>query len=208
MMDFLYLSLIFNKKNNMQNDPQQFEIIDMTPEESPPPQKRFSKKHFIIFGSIFLAVLVLIGGGYFVWDNYLSPSARSARQAEANYQKYLDWQKNYEAAMTADTYGGKTPQETLNLFVDALKKGDTELASKYFLIDEKTPQSLWKEGLDQKKADGKLQEVINMVEGAKSAGSAMEGYFGFEVRDAQGKVTYDISMIFNKYSNVWKIETM
>jgi len=35
--------------------------------------------------------------------------------------------------MMADTYGGKTPQETLELFIAAVEKGDYELASKYFV---------------------------------------------------------------------------
>ncbi len=40
----------------------------------------------------------------------------------------------YAAAM-ADTYGGKTPQETLQLYISAVEKGDYELASKYFIGD-------------------------------------------------------------------------
>jgi len=36
--------------------------------------------------------------------------------------------------MSEDTYGGKTPEETLNLFIEALKKEDLELASKYFVL--------------------------------------------------------------------------
>ena len=35
----------------------------------------------------------------------------------------------------ADTYGGKTPQETLQMYIDAVEKGDYELASKYFIGD-------------------------------------------------------------------------
>jgi len=35
-----------------------------------------------------------------------------------------------------DTYGGETPEETLELFISALEKGDVELASKYFVLDK------------------------------------------------------------------------
>ena len=38
----------------------------------------------------------------------------------------------YDAAM-ADTYGGKTPQATLQMYIEAVEKGDYELASKYFV---------------------------------------------------------------------------
>ena len=43
-------------------------------------------------------------------------------------------QEDYKRAM-ADTYGGKTPQETLQMYIDAVEKGDYELASKYFIGD-------------------------------------------------------------------------
>jgi hypothetical protein len=33
----------------------------------------------------------------------------------------------------ADTYGGKTPQETLQMYITAVEKGDYALASKYFI---------------------------------------------------------------------------
>lgn len=60
-----------------------------------------------------------------------------ARQAEEKVDaaaQALDAarQKDYDLAM-ADTYGGKTPQETLQLYIAAVEKGDYELASKYFI---------------------------------------------------------------------------
>ncbi len=35
-----------------------------------------------------------------------------------------------------DKYGGKTPEETYQMFLNALKNKDIELASKYFVLDE------------------------------------------------------------------------
>jgi len=35
-----------------------------------------------------------------------------------------------------DNFGGATPQETFDAFVEALKAGDTELASRYFVIND------------------------------------------------------------------------
>jgi len=53
----------------------------------------------------------------------IKKSAEAFQKAEQElYQK-----------MMADTYGGKTPQETLELFIAAVEKGDYELASKYFV---------------------------------------------------------------------------
>src|SRR3989338_1022782 len=81
----------------------------------------------------FIAFLAMIGTAFFLffaWKIYLWKSgkepdliAEAVRQAE---------QKDYAIAM-ADTYGGKTPQETLQMYIDAVEKGDYELASRYFV---------------------------------------------------------------------------
>jgi len=53
----------------------------------------------------------------------IKKSAEAFQKAEQElYQK-----------MMADTYGGKTPQETLQMYIDAVEKGDYELASRYFV---------------------------------------------------------------------------
>ena len=70
----------------------------------------------------FLGIIVIVGGGFFVWERYLSPQAKSNRETQKNYEKYLAWEENYKKAMTEDTYGGKTPEETLKMFIEALKK--------------------------------------------------------------------------------------
>src|SRR3989338_3241881 len=63
---------------------------------------------------------------------------------------YLDlWKadravKSFQSAIDAiyknDTYGGKTPEETFDLYLAALKKGDLELASKYFSLYKRENQ--------------------------------------------------------------------
>ena len=85
-------------------------------------------------GKFLLIIVVAIGalwGGFFVqqW------------QATKNVEKFAEgletWQKEqYDLAM-ADTYGGKTPQETLQMYIDAVEKGDYELASKYFILEKR-----------------------------------------------------------------------
>lgn len=54
------------------------------------------------------------------------------------------WEKQTEEFQLAlskpyreDTYGGKTPEETWGMFLDALKKGDVELASKYIVPEKR-----------------------------------------------------------------------
>ena len=90
-------------------------------------------KRFWVVLIAFLAIILLIGG-FVVWTNYLSPQAKSERETRLNYEKATKALSDFETAMKNDTYGGKTPQETLEMFIDALKKGDIELASKYFSL--------------------------------------------------------------------------
>ncbi len=51
----------------------------------------------------FLIIIVIACGGFFVWEKYFSPQAKINRETQKNYEKYLDWQKNYENAMKNDT---------------------------------------------------------------------------------------------------------
>jgi hypothetical protein len=179
-----------------------------TPEASP----KKSKRVWIIIAAA--AVLFVLVGYIAYWDANLSPKAKMERETERAIQEYQRFVSDFEAAMKNDTYGGATPQETLDMFIAALKAGDTDLASKYFALetDEKSPDYLtrkkWEDGLQRTKQSGKIPEVIAMLEKVEPAGSLMEGYFGFEVRSENGTLIADINMQLNKYSKVWKIEGM
>src|SRR3990167_10004055 len=93
------------------------------------------KEYRTIF-KYFLQVLLLVAFGSAVifgigyWRYYGSPDYKELKRLEELRDKYM-----------ADTYGGSTPEETLQLFIDALKKGDTELASKYFVLDKQGKQA-------------------------------------------------------------------
>lgn len=158
----------------------------------------------------FLGLLILIGGSYFVWDGYFSEGAKYRRQVEENMEKYNEWEKNYTKAMTEDTFGGKTPQETLDMFVDALKKEDVELASKYFLLNEigQVDQE-WVDGLNQKKSEGKLQEIAKELETAnlKDTSSILNTAW-FVISDDNGIVSHEILLSLNELSKIWKIESL
>src|SRR3989338_3326619 len=75
---------------------------------------------------------------------------------------YKSWQiqrayDKVEEPYYTDTYGGATPEETYDLFIDALKDGDIELASKYFVIEK---QDDWRETLNKFKDNDALGQFI------------------------------------------------
>ncbi len=58
------------------------------------------------------------------------------------YRNYVD---DYIQLQLNDYTGGDTPEQTVDLFIEALKKGDYDLASRYFVIDE---QERWKKSFE------------------------------------------------------------
>ena len=156
---------------------------------------------------IFLGIVIVIAGGYWIWDRFFSDAGRARRQV-AQYEKA---EKEYIAAATADTYGGKTPQDTLDLFVAALKKGDVELAHKYFLLDEAASREKWFAYLKEVKAKNLLDKMANdILLRAKTdlENRINENDFKFVLYDNNGDVGARINMQFNSYAKVWKIESL
>ena len=176
------------------------------------PSSEKSGRKYWKFVAGFLGIIVIVAGGFFVWERYFSPQAKINRETQKNYEKYLEWERNYEKAMKEDTYGGKTPEETLQMFIEALRKEDIELASKYFMIETDTqdPNYLTRnkivKALQEEKQKDKLQYIADILSRAipDPAGPLYEGDYGFVVYEKE-KVIAEINMEFNKESSVWKI---
>ena len=110
--------------------------------------------------------------------------------------------------MTADTYGGKTPQETLDMFVDALKKGDVELASKYFLLDENLSREKWANLLVVNKDKNLLQVMADDLLTAEFYKSPSENKQQFIIYNKDRTDSLIINLVLNKFSQFWKIESL
>lgn len=98
---------------------------------------------------------------------------------------FMVWQKFYLCdeicrELIVDTNGGVTSQATIDLFVDALKQEDVELASSYFVISEREK---WVKTLQIFKDNGFLDEMVADIEGDPNL----------------------VELKFNEYSKVWKI---
>lgn len=147
-------------------------------------------------------------------------------EIEKQKAEILEAQKN-------DTYGGQTPEETLDMYIEALKAGDIELASKYYEISLERSKIQYQELEDLKnviKRDGNLDLVIEEIEkirkfGKKNIWSDIQVSFVFnfvtreEIKDvsvfSQQEITTIIpagtsldvgkSLRLNPYTKVWKI---
>jgi hypothetical protein len=138
--------------------------------------------------------------------------------AEAGFQaKYqLDLWKDYRAGekfnqaiidmFKADTYGGKTPEETYNLFVDALKKQDVDLAVKYFVLDEERRARYWTE-FDNMKKEGKMADYGNKLPAWDKWEQIKDSYNDWENRATieRGQLVTEPIKVFDDAINQWVI---
>ena len=173
---------------------------------SPPRSK------FVSQALIFLGIVVLAGALWLAWDKYLSPDARYAREMEQSYGQYQEWENSYKEAIANDTYGGSTPEETLELFIEALEREDVDLASKYFLIDTNNSQKEYREALIVKKEENSLQTIIDILKRVEksSRNTGSDDIVEF-VQKNDGKIIHSIifkKIITNSSAVIWKIEEM
>jgi len=155
-------------------------------------------------------ILILAGGGYWAWDKYFSSEARENQRLQKQVEAYQAWENRYKEAMKNDAYGGRTPAETLSMFIDVLRKRDIDLITKYFLLGEDgNPRKEVVDGLQKVKEENRFQSVADTVSRAvynKSASS--EDTAWFTVDNKEGIAEYTIILKLNKYSGVWKIESL
>jgi hypothetical protein len=165
------------------------------------PKKRRAK-WIIIALIIILVALFLILGGY----NNIKTTIKGL-WAVNQYNAGIEL---YEKTMLEDTYGGKTPEETLVMFIDALEKGDIELASKYFILDDNLSRQKWEDGLKQAQEEGRILKIIESINQAEKSEnqSGLDSEFQLVILGKDGLAENTIFMKLNEYSKVWKIESM
>lgn len=158
----------------------------------------------------FLGLIILAVIGVIIWNAYFSKQAKYDRQMQKQYEAYQVWEKKYNEALKNDTYGGKTPEETLAMFVDALKKEDLELASKYFVLrTDGSVDPKWKEALEKTKEAELLSIAVNTIPKMvydKNSSDNNTAWFSFA--NKEGIAEYSVSLTFNKTSGIWKISSL
>lgn len=148
-----------------------------------------SKRNMII-GFLIVAIALV---GYYVY---------TIRSFRAN-----DPLTHYREAMRADHAGGKTPEETLRLFVSALRANDLVQASRYFIFDVSLRRQKWLDRLTQLQKQGLLGVMADDIEThARRARAAYDGDAQFEIMNSNGTIGALIDMEFNAFSGVWKVE--
>lgn len=150
-------------------------------------QKRRRK---LIWAGIILAALILAVIGWQYWQYTQSPYYQQMRGI-----KYLE-----KMAEESDKWGGKTPEETVRLFTEAIKKGDFELASKYGNPEEIKPD------LEKIKNEGNIHLLIKDLEigNIENKSGFSSDYVDLVIKE-NGKVKYFVLTISKSDGGTWKI---
>ncbi len=110
-----------------------------------------------------------------------------------------------KVAYELDTYGGATPQETWQMFIEALEAGDTDLAARYFIVEY---QDKWKTNFNLGKESGALESFLKddvpliVSEGYYKDSSDK---FEYATSDIQGGPGMTFTLVLNRQANIWKI---
>ncbi len=125
------------------------------------------------------------------------------------YQEYkvLSGIERLKDTYRADTYGGATPEETLEMFITAFKAGDLDLASRYF-IPEKQAEYLAK--MKNWVKLGKGEEITKSLENSQMLGELRKDSFVADMGEVDnlGNIIHSIEFRLNKFTNKWKLNNM
>ncbi|MEK7099881.1 MAG: hypothetical protein AAB883_01955 [Patescibacteria group bacterium] len=165
--------------------------------------QKILKRWWFWVGVVILAVAVWWFWGYFSWLIGQAPVRDENARARAGWLQMQAEEAALEAQYRADTYGGTTPEETLRLFVEALEKKDFELASKYFVVENR--EDFLSEIQDSEKGGflGKYIEILNyryVVSISEDKSGADIDFF-----DSQNKQIHFGQLAINPFTKKWKI---
>ena len=153
-------------------------------------------KRIVKITSIIILVLFIIFVGIV---SYFYHQAKKEQEQITNLANFLNQiQQEKHHLESQDKIGGKTPEETLQLFIEALEKKDYELASKYFVLEK---QEKWRGIIRDIIESDKINDFVLPLEKIEfSNGEYSEDRKKFFVEDP-------VYLQFIKYpSGVWKIE--
>ncbi len=154
--------------------------------------KIFKIVKFLFFSLFIFYLGVIISYNFLHWQHFKMQKEIEEWPEKALRKYYL-----------TDTYGGKTPEETLNLFIDALKKQDIDLAVKYVKDTEAEGAKDDLEEIVKEERSGKLIEDLENLQPGSSMFPNWD--FTFVLLNEEGIGIYSVRLERNEYNNIWKI---
>lgn len=147
----------------------------------------------------FFGIIILSGAGYFVLRFYFRNEEFIKKQKQD--QEIIEHYAALEKKIKEDVYGGETPEETLRLFIDALKAGDTDLAAKYFVVEKQEEQKQYLQEIKQQ--DNFRMAITDLVKLKLS--KQTEGEAFYTAVGSSGVVELQVIFSKNLATKKWKI---
>lgn len=157
-------------------------------------EQKSSRRRLRKFVGAFFVIVIFVYGGLAGVGVYTQRSDERRIQELAEHLKQGE-EEAYQARLR-DTYGGATPQETLQMYIDAVEKGDYELASKYFIIEGQQREL---DSLRNSPVENTKNSIIFLKQSLRTQGSYNREKTGYAI-------TKPLLVDFVLYPNgVWKI---
>jgi hypothetical protein len=133
-----------------------------------------------------------------------------------DYEGYEAAIKEYRSKEAVDTYGGKTPEQTIEMFVKALEEGNIDLASKYFALEknDRSPDYMTRRAaekvLAEAKQDGRLPLIISTLRKMRPANhkTASNNTVDYISLGQDGMAEHSMTLEYSETSGIWKIESL
>lgn len=156
----------------------------------------------------FLLIAVVLGAwaGWYAFNEYRSWKINEPYRLETKEQlkALAAWKLESERLKTLyknDKYGGDTPEEALNLFIDAMKEGDYELASKYYLPEQQDTVQEELLSIDE------FSFYLQILETYEQKGALFSDGITYEIEFFDnGEQKHLERFKFNEYTEKWKLE--
>ena len=146
-----------------------------------------------------MAILIVAGA---VWG----PDYFIFYKNEYLQNKYLKEFAALEDAYRQDKNGGDTPEETLEMLVTALEKGDAGAAANLFVPEKrKEMKKQFTAGLKS----GGVELFLLSVKNNKLEGIVLDNGYRYQIiDDDDDEVILSVDFTFNERSNRWLIESL
>ena len=161
----------------------------------------------ILNNKIIKITLIILSVIFLVYLAFIIPDIYKSYKWQKSVERF---QESIEKPFKEDIYGGKTPEETWQMFLSALEKGDIELASKYYDVEHQGEARKWLEELKEK---GELAQTIEEMRGLErevyedNLSFPDKAFYSYRYYNKRtGKYLWSTTVFYlNPYTKVWKI---
>ena len=181
--------------------------------------KNLNLKKYTKYFVGFLGGVLIVGAGFWYYQytgpkfeldetGELIPPKKRFGESMLEYQeRYVQQAEDYKAYRDEfykqDIYGGETPEETLQMYIEALENRDFELASKYFVLKDQE-----RELKELNEINWSPDKYIDMLKNAYLS-EYNDIFSSYELRVyIDGIDAIIMNILKNEQSGLWKMESL